>query len=184
MNRKSFAHIVTILRLVTILNLSFYVGICYIACMGNNHQKDVSSNNCQHNMCVKNKDSKTCKEHFYHKITQMYFSSWGSKCIISYHISLQYAIIIILSTNIYLMTRYCHLSLMWMKIGCNDIIIFVVRFCYHRNIPMMIFAAYYGFTIDCNCNIAAYNLVIVGRNLPELWLGSNRNKSLQRLVPV
>jgi hypothetical protein len=28
---------------------------------------------------------------------------------------------------------------------------------------MMIFAAYYGFTIDCNCNIAAYNLVIVGR---------------------
>jgi hypothetical protein len=45
---------------------------------------------------------------------------------------------------------------------------FVVRFCYHRNIPMMIFAAYYGFTIDCNCNIAAYNLVIVGRNLPEI----------------
>jgi hypothetical protein len=38
---------------------------------------------------------------------------------------------------------------------------------------MMTFAAYYGFTIDCNCNIAAYNLVIVGRNLPETCSGLN-----------
>jgi hypothetical protein len=38
---------------------------------------------------------------------------------------------------------------------------------------MMIFAAYYGFTIDCNCNIAAYNLVILGRNLPETCSGLN-----------
>jgi hypothetical protein len=38
---------------------------------------------------------------------------------------------------------------------------------------MMRFAAYYGFTIDCNCNIAAYNLVIVGRNLPETCSGLN-----------
>jgi hypothetical protein len=38
---------------------------------------------------------------------------------------------------------------------------------------MMRFAAYYGFTIDCNCNIAAYNSVIVGRNLPETCSGLN-----------
>jgi hypothetical protein len=38
---------------------------------------------------------------------------------------------------------------------------------------MMRFAAYYGFTIDCNCNIAAYNLVIVGQNLPETCFGLN-----------
>jgi hypothetical protein len=38
---------------------------------------------------------------------------------------------------------------------------------------MMRFAAYYDFTIDCNCNIAAYNLVIVGRNLPETCSGLN-----------
>jgi hypothetical protein len=49
----------------------------------------------------------------------------------------------------------------------------MVRFCYHRTIPMMRFAAHYGFTIDCNCNIAAYNLVIVGRNLPETCSGLN-----------
>jgi hypothetical protein len=49
---------------------------------------------------------------------------------------------------------------------------------------MMRFAAYYGFTIDCNCNIAAYNLVTVGRNLPETcsglnlarWLGTARGR--------
>jgi hypothetical protein len=55
---------------------------------------------------------------------------------------------------------------------------FVVRFCYHRTIPMMRFAAYYGFTIDCNCNIAAYNLVIVGRNLPETCSGLNLARGL------
>jgi hypothetical protein len=38
---------------------------------------------------------------------------------------------------------------------------------------MMRFAAYYGFTIDCNCNIAAYNLVIVGHKwLGHRWLGT------------
>jgi hypothetical protein len=43
---------------------------------------------------------------------------------------------------------------------------------------MMIFAAYYGFTIDCNCNIADYNLVIVGRNLPETCSGLNLTRWL------
>jgi hypothetical protein len=56
--------------------------------------------------------------------------------------------------------------------------VFVVRFCFHRTIPMMRFAAYYGFTIDCNCNIAAYNLVIVGRNLPETCSGLNLARRL------
>jgi hypothetical protein len=43
---------------------------------------------------------------------------------------------------------------------------------------MMIFAAYYGFTKDCNCNIADYNLVIVGRNLPETCSGLNLTRWL------
>jgi hypothetical protein len=43
---------------------------------------------------------------------------------------------------------------------------------------MMRFAGYYGFTFDCNCNIAAYNLVIVGRNLPETCSGLNLARRL------
>jgi hypothetical protein len=39
---------------------------------------------------------------------------------------------------------------------------------------MMRFAAYYGFSIDCNCNIAAYNYFIDGRNLPDTCSVLNR----------
>jgi hypothetical protein len=43
--------------------------------------------------------------------------------------------------------------------------IFVVRFCYHRTIPMMRFAAYYGFHYWLQFELAAYN---VSRNLARL----------------
>jgi hypothetical protein len=37
---------------------------------------------------------------------------------------------------------------------------FVVRFCYHRTIPMMIFAAYYVFHYWLQLELAAYNVLI------------------------
>jgi hypothetical protein len=46
--------------------------------------------------------------------------------------------------------------------------LFVVRFCYHRSIPMMRFAAYYSFHYWLQFELAAYNALIVGRNLPRI----------------
>jgi hypothetical protein len=45
---------------------------------------------------------------------------------------------------------------------------FVVRFCYHRTIPMMRFAAYYGLHYWPQFELAAYNVLIIGRNWPRL----------------
>jgi hypothetical protein len=42
---------------------------------------------------------------------------------------------------------------------------FVVRFCYHRTIPMMRFAAYYGFHYWSQFELVANN---GGRNLPRV----------------